>query len=189
MQGEPVAEAPTLIGSNVTLRRPVPADLEARLAFGRDPYFHRMVGGDPSRSARPFTRADGERWLDRVTSQPLAWCIERDGRLVGSTSLHMLDNRNLSARFTIGIFSTDDRGRGIGTQATRLVLAFAFDELHLHRVDLRVLEFNTVAIRTYERCGFVREGVERHSALIAGGWYDDVRMSILEPEFRLIASL
>jgi GNAT superfamily N-acetyltransferase len=78
--------------------------------------------------------------------------------------------------------------RGLGTEATRLVLQFAFVELKLHRVDLRVLAFNKQAIACYEKCGFVREGVVREGALIGGEWQSDVLMSILEDEYKVVRS-
>ena len=45
-----------------------------------------------------------------------------------------------------------------------------------------------VLIRCYEKCGFVREGVERESAWVDGAWADDVLMAILEHEYRALAS-
>jgi RimJ/RimL family protein N-acetyltransferase len=49
-----------------------------------------------------------------------------------------------------------------------------------------VLSFNVRALRCYEKCGFVREGIGRESALVGGAWVDDVMMSILEREYRVI---
>ena len=60
---------------------------------------------------------------------------------------------------------------------------YAFDVLKLHRISVRVLEYNARAIRTYKKCGFVVEGRERQSALVDGTWYDDVIMGILDGEF------
>lgn len=71
---------------------------------------------------------------------------------------------------------------------TRLVLRYAFEDLGLHRVDLRVLEYNDRAIAVYEKCGFVREGVERESANVAGKWHSDLIMGILEHEYRALVS-
>ena len=51
----------------------------------------------------------------------------------------------------------------------------------LHRIDLRVLAYNTRATRCYLRAGFVEEGREREAALVDGTWHDDVIMGILEP--------
>jgi GNAT superfamily N-acetyltransferase len=88
---------------------------------------------------------------------------------------------------TIGLLHPDLLGRGTGTSAIRILLRHAFDSLHLHRVDLRVLSFNVRALRCYEKCGFVREGIGRESALVDGAWVDDVMMSILEHEYRALA--
>jgi len=43
------------------------------------------------------------------------------------------------------------------------VLAIGFDEIGLHRIDLGVFDFNTRAIRCYEKCGFVQEGLAREA--------------------------
>jgi RimJ/RimL family protein N-acetyltransferase len=72
-------------------------------------------------------------------------------------------------------------GKGLGTEATRLVLRHAFNDLGLHRVGLRVLAYNHRAIRSYEKCGFVIEGREREAALVDGAWHDDVLMGALAP--------
>jgi RimJ/RimL family protein N-acetyltransferase len=56
-------------------------------------------------------------------------------------------------------------------------------ELGGERVNLRVLAFNSRAIRAYEKCGFVQEGVERESAFVNGRWHDDIMMSVLDHEF------
>lgn len=173
---------PVLSSDRLVLRPPRESDREERLALGRDPEFHRLVGGDPARSHLPLTRADVERWYRRLSAEPVSWAIEHRQRLVGTASLHPIDFQHRRARYSIGIFSARDRGHGLGTEATRHVLDFAFRELQLHRVDLRVLDFNTHAIAVYERCGFVREGVEREGALIGGRWCSDVLMSILEEE-------
>jgi ribosomal-protein-alanine N-acetyltransferase len=174
---------PVLFSDRVVLRPVRESDREERLALGRDPEFHRLVGGDPARSRLPLTRADVERWYRRLAAEPVSWAIEHQHRLVGTASLHPIDLQHRRARYSIGIFTPRDRGHGLGTEATRCVLGFAFRTLELHRVDLRVLDFNTQAITVYERCGFVREGVEREGALIGGRWCSDVVMSILEQEY------
>ena len=73
--------------------------------------------------------------------------------------------------------------QGYGTDAILTLLRFAFDEMHLHRVSLGVLDDNLRAQRCYEKCGFVVEGRERQSKYRAG-WHDNILMSILEDEFR-----
>ena len=63
-----------------------------------------------------------------------------------------------------------------------LVLQYAFEVLKLHRISVRVVEYNTRALRAYEKCGFVVEGREREAAFVDGTWHADVMMGILDRE-------
>jgi [ribosomal protein S5]-alanine N-acetyltransferase len=51
------------------------------------------------------------------------------------------------------------------------------------------LEFNRRAIACYEKCGFVREGIEREGAWIGDQWHSEATMSILEQEYRRSAEV
>ncbi len=146
-----------------------------------------MDGGDP-RDTPPFTAEDADQWYKKNTEDPLRWVIEFAGRAVGGVRLHSLDTTDRRARLAIIIFDAGCWGQGLGTESIRCVLAHAFDTLHLHRVDLRVLTFNHRAIACYEKCGFVQEGVEREGAWIADQWETDVMMSILEQEYRALGT-
>lgn len=124
----------------------------------------------------------------RFAIAALAWPDGRstdlpDGRCIGTIRLHHIESGDRRARLAIGICDRRFRSQGFGIEAIQLLLAYAFDTVKLHRVDLRVLAYNTRAIRAYEKCGFVREGVERESALVNGAWHDVVMMSILDHEF------
>ena len=180
-----IAERPILRGTHILLRPPVPSDKADRLRCGRDPEFRHMVGGD-TRINPPFAAEEANRWYSENASDPLCWVIEFQGRAVGGIRLHSLDTADRRARLAVGIFDAGCWGQGLGTEAVRGVLAYAFETLELHRVDLRVLTFNHRAIACYEKCGFVREGIEREGALIAGKWQSDVMMSILEQEYRAL---
>jgi RimJ/RimL family protein N-acetyltransferase len=146
-----------------------------------------MYGGGLPAPA-PISREAAERWYAQVCADPLAWVIEADGRCAGFVRLHSLVDQGRRARLAIGLFHPDLLGRGIGTLAIRLLLRHAFETMRLHRVDLRVLACDGRAIRCYQKCGFVREGVERESAWGDGVWVDDLLMGILEHEYRAVAA-
>jgi RimJ/RimL family protein N-acetyltransferase len=82
------------------------------------------------------------------------------------------------------MYSTEFTGRGLGTEAAILVLGYACDELQLHRVDLRVIEYNHRAIRIYKKVGFTVEGGERQTVFVNGEWHDDLMMAMLDREYR-----
>ncbi|MGE5674560.1 MAG: GNAT family N-acetyltransferase [Mycobacterium leprae] len=181
-----MGSVPILQGKRVLLRPPCEKDKQDRLALGRNAEFVRMCGGD-HRNLQPFTPEQAERWYARLVAEPLEWVIEVNGRCIGTARLHHMDEENRRIRYAIGIFDPLAWGQGFGTEATRLVLRHAFDGLNLHRVDLKVLDYNHRAIACYEQCGFQREGIDREGAWIAGQWQSDLLMSILEQEYRAIA--
>ncbi|WP_261334018.1 GNAT family N-acetyltransferase [Rhizobium leguminosarum] len=74
--------------------------------------------------------------------------------------------------------------KGLGSESIRLVLEHAFTHLRLHRIGIRVLAYNTRAIRAYQKCGIVQEGREREAAFVNGSWHDDIMMGLLETEYQ-----
>ena len=181
-----MTKVPVLKGKWVTLRPLQPSDKRDRLKYSRNAEFVRMCGGN-ARQVRPLTEKEVDEWYDRLVAALLTWAIEVGGRFVGMSRLSSPDEHNRRARYAIGIYAPSCWGQGFGTEATRLVLRYAFDTLKLHRVDLRVLSYNHRAIACYENCGFVREGAEREEALLAGEYHTDVMMSILEHEYREVS--
>jgi hypothetical protein len=66
------------------------------------------------------------------------------------------------------------------------MLGHAFENLGLHRVALTVFTFNERALRSYRKVGFIVEGRARDAIYRDGRYWDEVSMSILEPEWRAI---
>ena len=174
--------APRLVGTRIILRRPLKRDIDDRLRLGRHPEIVRIFGGD-TRNLQPITNQEAIAWYQGMLARPLEWTIEFYKRWIGNVRL-TLDEPNYRARFAIGIFDPSLLGMGLGSEAIRLILNYAFNELHLHRIDLRVLQYNKRAVYCFEKCGFRREGIEREGALIENRWETDVIMSILEQEYR-----
>lgn len=75
------------------------------------------------------------------------------------------------------------RTPGLGTEAMRLVLDWAFNMLGLHNVILSVLPANVGAIRAYEKAGFQRVGVRRGAVLSLGEVSDEILMDAVRHEF------
>lgn len=170
---------------HVRLCRPRAEDAEERAALGVSALIVRGYGAIADSRPRLPLR-DAARWLKGLLRHPCAWVIEADGALAGEARLDNINPDDRRARLAIGLFSEGHLGRGIGRQAVNLVLDHAFGALALHRVDLRVLARNDRAIRCYQACGFVREGIERDSARVGDAWEDDWIMSILEHEYRAL---
>ncbi len=138
-------------------------------------------------SYKPVSEEAERQALQQFTSDPYSAAfavVLREGDLhIGGVGLHHIHPRNRSAQFGIMIGETAYRGQGYGTEATRLMLRYAFETLNLHRVELGVYAINPAGIRAYENCGFVREGVQREHTFIAGRYVDHIMYSILDREY------
>jgi diamine N-acetyltransferase len=102
---------------------------------------------------------------------------------IGTTSLHRVDHWNGTAMFGINIAVAEARGKGYGTEATRLTLDYAFTALGLHNISLGVAAFNPAAIRAYEKAGFRVYGRRREAWRLSNTRYDEILMECLATEF------
>lgn len=123
-----------------------------------------------------------------LEANPHHWVIEAGGGFVGSARLHAVKTTDRRARYSIAIVSPPHLGRGLGSETTRLVLAYAFEVLRLHRVEARVLADNQRGLACLSACGFVQEGRQRESALVDGAWRDEVVLGVLEQEYRHLSA-
>lgn len=174
---------PQIVGGVVALRRPEPSDLSAVVRWYRDREICRLT----RYQSRPMSQPEVERFfqLRMLALDALAYSIVElpDWRLIGFTTFSSLDGDNGSVQFHITIGEHDAWGRGLGTEATELMVGHAFERLGLHRVGLSVFSFNLRAIRAYEKAGFRVEGRQREAILRDGRYWDEVHMGVLAPEW------
>ncbi len=102
---------------------------------------------------------------------------------VGLSWLYDVDHRHARASFGISIGNLENRGRGLGTEATRLALDYAFNNLGIENVMLTVLSFNDSGVRSYENAGFTKLGVRRRCSRIGGQLHDLIYMECTASDF------
>ena len=141
-----------------------------------------MLGADTEK-LQPLSEEQAKSWVENIASHPATWVVEWQGRAIGEILLDNFVEADKRAALIIGILAPEAIGKGLGTEAITAVAEFAFGILNLHKLSMRVLAFNTRAIRAYERVGFIREGLERESALIGETWHDDVIVGLLKRDF------
>jgi RimJ/RimL family protein N-acetyltransferase len=126
-----------------------------------------------------------DEWVDfKETSQRIMFSIETlDGTYVGGLNLAGVDERN--GTFGIGIqIDRDQRGKGYGTAAMRILLRYALFERRLHKFNVSVLEGNAASARMLEKLGCVLEGVRREVVFANGRYFDEILYGMTEEEFR-----
>jgi RimJ/RimL family protein N-acetyltransferase len=174
---------PTLSGELVRLRPVTADDVPALLPMLQDPEATRLTGshGDGKVDEARLRSWYGTR-RDQADRLDLAVVEQATGHVVGEAVLNEWDEDNESCNFRIA-FAPGAFGRGLGTEATRLIVGHGFEKLGLHRISLEVYTFNPRARRVYEKVGFVVDGVLRDALLWEGERVDAVVMSILAPEW------
>jgi len=171
-----------LMGEKVNLRAVEPADFELLWRWLNVPDVMLYWGRPGNTESMPeVARREGEQ-ATRGNSRK--YIIEtKDGTPIGQVDYYDLDWQARSAWVSIMIGEQEYWSGGYGTNAMRTLLRYMFEELGLHRVTLTAHETNVRAQRSYEKNGFVCEGLLRDWAYFNGHWVNGVIMSVLAPEF------
>lgn len=135
-----------------------------------------------------FTREQIDRWCasraEQIDRLDLAVTDPDTGDWLGEVVVNEWDPDNRSCSFRIAL-SAGARDRGVGTEATRLIVDHVFDNIvgpPVHRISLEVFDFNQRGVAVYEKVGFVREGVLRDAVRWQGVFHDAIVMSILRDD-------
>ena len=119
-----------------------------------------------------------------TTDRFLQLVIETEGKLIGAMVLRNDENLpSRSATFGIIIGDAAYLDRGYGTEASKLLLDYAFAVLWYHKINLDLLEYNARAHAMYEKLGFVVEGRRRENHWTRGRFWDDILMGVTAEEW------
>lgn len=125
-------------------------------------------------------------WHDRQAGNAFLFGIELldTGQLIGTVGIHGVDWVNRTAEYGTAIWSSQHWDQGFGAEATQLLLKYAFEQLNLNRIELRVFAFNKRAKAMYEKVGFQQVGVRRQSIFRDGAYHDEYIMDYLSEDWK-----
>jgi [ribosomal protein S5]-alanine N-acetyltransferase len=172
-------------GNRVRLRPLEPGDLNDRyLGWLNDPEVTRFT----ETGIFPASARDLENYYRSISSSKndvmLAVVEKESGRHVGNVKLGPISWVHRSAIFGIMIGEKDAWGKGVGGEATRLIVEYGFERLNLHRIDLGVFADHEAAVRCYEKAGFKVEGRMREDLFQDGEYKDRLWMGLLRSEYK-----
>ncbi|HQJ50718.1 MAG TPA: GNAT family protein [Anaerolineae bacterium] len=170
----------TINGTRIRLRRIERSDIPTFVRWFNDPEVrHGLL------MYLPMSLASEEQWFEQqLASDRLIFGIETlAGQLIGNLGIEQVDWKNRNAEIGIVIGEKEYWNQGYGTEAIITVLRFMFTEMNLHRVMLRVFDFNHRAQRCYEKCGFRLEGRLRQSFYHQGQYCDELVMGLLRDDY------
>ncbi|MEM9457418.1 MAG: GNAT family protein [Myxococcota bacterium] len=158
-------------------------DAETLAAFMRDPALIRL--SDPG----PLDYPDPEEiWRElSEANKSKEQCVfairsREDRRLLGWAELDNIDLLHQNACIGLGLGDPGERGKGSGSEALGLLLAYAFRELNLHRIEARVFAYNEASLRLASK-QFSLEGIRREAVRRDGRWHDEHIYALLAPDW------
>ena len=184
------SEGPRIWTERLVLRQPGPEEAELVAAYYQRNRAHHGPW-DPPRAPLFFGASHWEGQLERNARDYFAgrslrlFLFEREpseSRVCGSLNLSGI-TRGPFQNALIG-YSLDEAcvGRGYMSEALGALVAFAFGELELHRLEANYVPTNTRSGAVLRRLGFQIQGYARDYLFIAGAWRDHVLTAITNPE-------
>jgi RimJ/RimL family protein N-acetyltransferase len=176
-----------LTGELVRLTAENPEVMAAQLfQWNQDTEWFRFLDTDPPRLfSEKKVKEFQEKELEKDKSTELFFNIRtlEDDTLIGFVGLFNLLMHHADSLVAIALGERKYWGNGYGTDAMRIMLRYAFNEVNLRSVGLIVFEYNPRAVRSYEKIGFVHEGCIRGAMLREGRRWNWLYMGLLREEW------
>lgn len=132
---------------------------------------------------KPFTKEGHEKWLKEEVGTgkvvQMIICLKNNDQPIGSTYIRDIDYEHQKGEYGIFIGEDAARGKGVGTSVAKMMIDYAFQTLHLHRLLMRVFAENASSIACNERAGYEREGYLRDDVYVNGEFRDIILMSVI----------
>jgi RimJ/RimL family protein N-acetyltransferase len=183
-EGEPASGEALLRGRRVWLRPLEKVDLPRYQELFSDPEINLLYGGlgVPENLAKLQRRYEAGEY--DTTDRFLLLVIEAEGTIIGEIVLKNTENLpSRSATFGILIGDPAYLDRGYGSEASALLLDYAFAVLGYHKINLDLFEYNARARAMYEKLGFVVQGRRRENHWSRGRFWDEILMGVTAGEW------
>ncbi|NQD38057.1 GNAT family N-acetyltransferase [Permianibacter sp. IMCC34836] len=170
-------------GKKVLIRAIEETDLELLHRWANDPAIWYQLGGWHF----PSNRHEQQKWFESLSSnstqQRFAITTEEHG-LIGTTNLVDIDWKNNHAFHGMMLGDKDIRGKGYGIDSIMAIMRYAFEELHLARLDGSMIEYNQISLNIYlNRCGWIVEGRQRNWYYRQDRYWDRILVGITREDY------
>jgi ribosomal-protein-serine acetyltransferase len=180
-----------------TVRIRIDADTELRTLEERDaPYIFALTDAnrvylrqwlpwvDSTRSVEDSYAFISTMNIQRINNGSFGCVILYKRQVAGTISFHLVDwsNRRVEIGYWLGAAF---QGNGLMTKACKAMVAYAFDEWQLNKVEIRCATSNTKSCAIPHRLGFTLEGIIRQAEWLYDHFVDLKVYGMLESEWRL----
>ncbi|MDE6054506.1 MAG: GNAT family N-acetyltransferase [Lachnospiraceae bacterium] len=177
---EPIKKELVIRGQQIYLRPITADDTELAVRWRNEPT---VVENFIYR--KPVSRKDHEEWLTNKVFKGLVHqfiiCRSEDAMPLGSVYLQNFEDEHKRAESGIYLGEEQVYGKGIGTEAVKLMADYAFGTLGLHKLSARVLAYNMASRRLHEKAGYVQEAHLKDELFLEGKYEDLILFGAVNP--------
>jgi ribosomal-protein-serine acetyltransferase len=146
------------------------------------PWAHDRYGKE---DAVAYIRDSGQSWKEGRAYDFAIRRPQQPDHHIGNVSIWTVSRLGRVAEIGYWIRS-DETSAGAATEVTRRMIRVGFDDLLMHKINLRIAAGNRASERVAEKLGFSREGILREELFIRNKWVDHTLYSLLEREWRQV---
>ena len=164
----------------VSIRKFEREDIPNKVEWINNPANNRFLNYDI-----PLEVKKTQKWFDSIKERIDRYdaVIEADGVPCGTIGLLNIDKKNSKAEYYIAMGEVSLKGKGVSTQASKLIIEYGFKKLGLNKIYLFTEIDNIPAQRLFEKVGFIKEGCIRSDIVSHGQFVDRYVYSIIRDEY------
>lgn len=167
----------------IGLRLPTQDDVPLLLRWFNDSTVLQFIA-----STLPKTESEEQKWVERVLASEHDYVfvivLKEGARPIGTVGLHDIDWRNRRASIGMVIGAKDCWEQRYGTETARLIGAFAFGTLNLHKLCSGVLASNPRSHQLQLAAGGKEEGRLRDQYFVDGAYVDEIKIAFFQEDWR-----
>ena len=137
----------------------------------------------------PYNFEDAEKWI-KITSEAKKcdknFVIIFEGEIVGGVGFELKEGHCdgiASGGYWLG---EDYWGKGIGTEAWKAAVDYAFENFDIRRIEAGVFSWNPASGKIQEKCGFEKEGCMRNGIIRFGKICDEIKYGMTREDWEML---
>lgn len=158
-------------GNNINIIALNKESMPLILKWANDPEIKRNIG-----TIYPISEYEHEIWIKNraMDSTNKLYLIQHkdDKSIIGIIGNKSTDFINRNTEIYLYIGEKEYRSRGLGKEIINTYTEFLFNQLNMHKVYLRVFEYNSIAFKCYEKIGYKQEGILKEAVFRDGRYHD-----------------
>ena len=170
-------------GKKIFLRAIDEIDLVELHKWANDPEIWYLLGGWHFPSSLDYMK----KWFESLKNDQLnqRFAIEApEVGLIGTANLVDIDWKNNHAFHGMMLGDKNIRGKGFGIDTIMTIMRYAFEELHLERLDGSMISYNDISLNIYQKkCGWKEEGRQRNWYFRKNRYWDKILVGITRKDY------